>query len=191
MLAQHHSKMNVEVDVDTKTLYVTQELTYKNETSDTIKNIVLNDWINGYSSKRTALAARFSDEFDRSFHLAKEKERGAMSNLIITDKKNNSVPWARNNNFQDVISFELNEEILPNQTALFSISYTIKIPSDKFTKYGYDDKGKMYLKNCFLSVARWENKDFIKYDNLNLDDCANAPTDYEITFKISNNSFHS
>ena len=187
MLAQHHSKMNVEVDVDTKTLYVTQELTYKNETSDTIKNIVLNDWINGYSSKRTALAARFSDEFDRSFHLAKEKERGAMSNLIITDKKNNSVPWARNNNFQDVISFELNEEILPNQTALFSISYTIKIPSDKFTKYGYDDKGKMYLKNCFLSVARWENKDFIKYDNLNLDDCANAPTDYEITFKISNN----
>lgn len=185
-MAQHHSKMNVEVDVDTKTLYVTQDLTYKNETSDTIKNIVLNDWINGYSSKNTALAARFSDEFDRSFHLAKEKERGAMSNLIITDKKNNSVPWTRNNSFQDVISFDLNEEILPNQTALFSISYIIKIPSDKFTKYGYDDKGKMYLKNCFLSVARRENKDFIKYDNLNLDDCANAPSDYEITFKISN-----
>ena len=78
MLAQHHSKMNVEVDVDTKTLYVTQELTYKNETSDTIKNIVLNDWINGYSSKRTALAARFSDEFDRSFHLAKEKEKSCV-----------------------------------------------------------------------------------------------------------------
>lgn len=185
--AQHQSKMIVEVDIEKKELTVNQKLTFFNQTNDTLTNIVLNDWINGYSSKNTALAARFSDEFERSFHLAKESERGGTRNLIITDKDNNEVRWNRNKNFQDVLSLELKEKLLPNQIAVFYLTYSVKIPSEKFTKYGYDERGKMYLKNCFLVPARWENKDFITYNNLNLDDCANAPSDFEITLKIPQN----
>ena len=42
----------------------------------------------------------------------------------------------------------------------------------------------MNLKEFFLIPARYENKDFIKYDNLNLDDCANDISDYDIEIKI-------
>ena len=180
--AQHHSKMVVEIDMDKKVLNVTQELTFFNETNDTLTNIVLNDWMNGYTSKNTPLAARFSDEFDRSFHLAKEKERGRTSDITI-----NNFTWERDENYPDVIQIRLKEKLLPNQKVTVSLSYSIKIPSDKFTKYGYNENGRMYLKNCFLVPARYDNHGFVKYNNLNLDDSANAPSDYEIEIKIPQN----
>ena len=187
ILAQHHSKMIVEVDNEKKELTVNQELTFFNQTNDTLTNIVLNDWMNGYSSKNTPLAARFSDEFGRSFHLAKEKERGRTSVITITDGSQTLLTWERDKNYPDVIQIRLKEKLLPNKKAIFMLSYSVKIPSDKFTKYGYSENGKMYLKNCFLIPARYENKGFARYDNLNLDDCANALSDYDIVVKVSQN----
>ena len=187
LVAQHHSKMIVEVDNEKKELTVYQELTFFNQTNDTLNYIVLNDWINGYSSKNTPLAARFSDEFERSFHLAKEKERGRTSNINIIDETKVLLTWERDENFPDVIQIRLKEKLLPNQKATFTLNYTVKIPSDKFTKYGYGENGKMYLKNCFLVPARYENKAFAKYDNLNLDDCANGLSDYDVEIKIPKN----
>ncbi len=186
-MAQHHSKMNVNIDNEKKELTVNQELIFFNQTDDTLSNIVLNDWMNGYSSKNTPLAARFSDEFERGFHLAKEKERGRTSNISIVDENKTSLTWERDTNHPDVIQIELKEKLLPNQKVTFILNYTVKIPSDKFTKYGFGENGKMYLKNCFLIPARYENKAFVKYENLNLDDCANALSDYDIEIKIPQN----
>ena len=113
--AQHHSKLTVEVNDDTKTLTVIQELTFFNQTNDTLNHIVLNDWMNGYTSKNTPMAARFSDEFERSFHLAKEKERGRTSNINIIDETKVLLTWERDENFPDVIQIRLKEKLLPNQ----------------------------------------------------------------------------
>nr|WP_293895893.1 aminopeptidase [Flavobacterium sp.] len=179
--------MNVNIDNEKKELTVNQELIFFNQTDDTLSNIVLNDWMNGYSSKNTPLAARFSDEFERGFHLAKEKERGRTSNISIVDENKTSLTWERDTNHPDVIQIELKEKLLPNQKVTFILNYTVKIPSDKFTKYGFGENGKMYLKNCFLIPARYENKAFVKYENLNLDDCANALSDYDIEIKIPQN----
>ena len=68
--------MMVDVDVEKKTLNVYQELTFSNQSNDTISSIILNDWNNAYSDKNTPLGKRFSDEFIRNFHLASDKERG-------------------------------------------------------------------------------------------------------------------
>ena len=180
--AQHNSKMIVVVDNDKKILSVNQELTFFNQTNDTLTTIVLNDWMNGYSSKNTPLAARFSDEFKRNFHLADEKERGRTSNITVND-----FSWERDKNHPDVIQIQLKDKLLPNQKITLNLSYSVKIPSDKFTKYGYSENGKMYLKNCFLIPARYESHDFVKYDNLNLDDFANSLSNYEIEVKVPQN----
>ena len=179
--------MIVEVDNEKKELTVNQELSFFNQTNDTLTNIVLNDWMNGYTSKNTPLAARFSDEFGRSFHLAQEKERGRTSAITITDESQTLLTWEIDKNNPDVIQIRLKEKLLPNQKAIFTLSYTVKIPSDKFTKYGYSENGKMYLRNCFLIPARYDNKGFVKYDNLNLDDCANGLSDYDVEIKIPQN----
>ncbi|WP_366068775.1 aminopeptidase [Flavobacterium sp.] len=187
LLAQHNSKMVVTVDHDKKVLTVNQQLTFSNQTNDTLSTIVLNDWTNGYSSKYTPLAARFSDEFERGFHLAKEKERGRTSALVILDENQTALTWERDVNHPDVIQIELKEKVMPNQKITIALQYSVKIQSDKFTKYGYNDSGQLYLKNCFLIPARYENHSFVKYDNLNIDDCANALSDYQIEMKIAQN----
>ena len=183
-MAQHHSQMVVEVDSEKKILTVLQELTFYNQTNDTITNIVLNDWNNAYSGKNTPLANRFSDEFERGFHLAKESERGATANIIIIDQNKSFLTWERDINYPDVIQIRLRDKLLPEQKISLTLTYFVKIPSDRFTKYGYGENGKMTLKNWYLTPSRYENKEFIKYSNVNLDDNANGVSDIDLEIKV-------
>lgn len=185
--AQHSSKMNVELAVSTRTLRVQQEITFLNQSTDSLSTIILNDWNNAYSDKNTPLGERFSDEFYRGFHLAKEEERGSTSNLTILNDDKLFLTWNRSSSNPDYIQVELREKLAPNQKITLYLTYLSKIPSNKFTKYGYAENGDLNLKNWFLSPARFENKAFVKYSNSNLDDIANGICNYSIQFKIPKN----
>lgn len=176
--------MTVEVNSEKKILTVQQELTFFNQSDDTLSSIVLNDWNNAYSDKNTPLAKRFSDEFIRSFHLAKQEERGNTSNLTIIDQNNLFLEWSRNSDTPDLVDVDLRNKILPHQKFVFHLTYTLKIPSDKFTKYGYAENGGMNLKDWFLAPARYENKSFVRYSNNNLDDIANGISDFDVTIRV-------
>lgn len=187
MQAQHHSKMVVELNFSTKTIRTQQEITFFNQSNDTLTSIVLNDWNNAYSNKNTPLAKRFSDEFYRGFHLAKEEERGSTTNISIWDTNKMDLSWERTEKNPDLIEIKLKEKLLPNQKITIFLSYLTKIPSDKFTKYGYSSNGVITLKNWFLTPARYENHQFIRYSNINLDDIANATTSFQIELNIPKN----
>ena len=163
---------------------VYQELTFHNQSNDTISKIVLNDWNNAYSSKNTPLGRRFSDEFVRSFHLATEKERGSTNNITILDEDKFMLNWCRFDEHPDIVEFQLKDKLAPGEKASFTLTYVLKIPSDRFTRYGYNNNDEMVLKNCFLTPARYENKKFVLYENLNLDDCTNAFTDIDLQIVV-------
>jgi hypothetical protein len=182
--AQHHSQMDVEVNMERKTLTVIQEIEFFNQSEDTLTSIVLNDWNNAYSSKTTPLAKRFSDEFYRGFHLATEKERGSTINLNISATDKSTLSWERNEKNPDFIEVKLGKKLAPNQKIVLYLTYIVKIPSDKFTNYGYSERGGMYLRNWFLIPARYENHAFAKYNNFNLDDIANASSNFDLTLRI-------
>jgi len=183
--AQHRNKLSVEVDTDTHVLNIQQEIDYLNTSTDSISEIVLNDWNNAYSDVKTPLAERFSDEFYRGFHLAKEEERGKTVNISILNEEFMPLLWERPDKHPDLVVVKLPKKLAPNQTFNLKLSYTVKIPSDKFTKFGYDSFGNMNLKNWFLTPARYENHAFVKYSNENLDDIANAISDFDIEMKIA------
>lgn len=165
---------------------VYQELTYHNQSADSISTIVFNDWNNAYSNKNTPLAKRFSDEFVRSFHLAAEKERGSTNNITILDSNKFMLNWCRFDEHPDIVELQLKNKIAPGEKATFTITYVLKIPNDRFTRYGYNNNNEMVLKNCFLTPARYENKKFVMYENLNIDDIANAATDIDLQIIIPN-----
>jgi hypothetical protein len=185
--AQHHSKMIVALNSNNKTLTIQQEIIFFNQSDDTLTSIVLNDWNNAYSSKSTPLAKRFSDEFYRGFHLAKEEERGSTNNLTILDANKMVLSWERTDKNPDLIEVKLVENILPNQKIALHLTYITKIPSDKFTKYGYNTTGIINLKNWFLTPTLYKNHNFVRYSNVNLDDIANAYSSFEIDLKIPKN----
>jgi hypothetical protein len=187
--AQHHCKMVVAYNKANKTLDIKQEITFFNESADTLTSIFFNDWNNAYSDKDTPLARRFSDEFYRGFHLANQEERGSTINLIINDSLNSFLPFERTKKNPDWIEVQLKKKLAPNQKTTFYLSYITKIPSDKFTKYGYNSQGDLNLKNWFLTPSRYENHQFILYNNNNLDDITNGICNFEIEFKIPTNTF--
>jgi hypothetical protein len=47
--------MFVEVNAANKTLNIQQELTYFNQSNDTLSSLILNDWNNAYSDVNTPL----------------------------------------------------------------------------------------------------------------------------------------
>jgi hypothetical protein len=184
IFSQHSSKMSVKINIEEKILLVNQVLTYNNTSNDTLKYIILNDWNNAFSSKSSALAKRFSDEYIRAFHLATEKERGFtdVKNMIDTNFK--PLKWSRSDGNIDLIKVELNEPILPCTKQTFTFIYEVKIPDSKFTKYGYDNNGRIILKNWYLNPSRFEHKQFIKLSNENIDDIPNAFSDFDIEFEL-------
>jgi hypothetical protein len=175
--------MSVAINVQDKTVSVFQELTYNNQSTDTLSSILLNDWNNAYSSENSLLAKRFSDEFSRSFYLANDKAKGFTKNISVFDENKSFLIWNRDEAV-DLIELKLNDKLAPNQKIKLYLTYTIKVPSDEFTKYGYGNYGNINLKNCFLTPARYENHSFVKYSNANLDDIANGLSDYDIEIKI-------
>jgi len=177
--------MFVEVNSENNTLNIKQEITFKNESDDYLSEIVLNDWNNAYSDVDTPLARRFSDEFYRGFHLAKEEERGSTNNINILDDDSLFLSWERTEENPDIVIVKLRQKLAPHKKTTLHLTYNVKIPSDKFTKYGYNDKGVLNLKSWFLTPARYENHAFTKYSNQNLDDIANASSDFDIEIKVN------
>lgn len=182
---QHNNTLVVDVDTENKMLTIEQEITFYNNTKNTVKDYILNDWNNAYSDKNSPLAKRFSDEFYRGFHLAKDYERGVTSIISIIDQNNRILSFSRLINQVDLVDVHLVNPIYPNQKFKIKIKYTVKIPNHRFTHFGYDDNSKsLYLKNWFLTPARIENNVFVKNSNENLDDIANGRSDYDIKMTL-------
>jgi hypothetical protein len=180
---QHHLKLNVVVNWDKKSLYVSQEIHYFNSSNDTLKSIILNDWNHAYSDISTPLGKRFSDEFYRGFHLSKKEERGGTFNLNIKDANQKEMSWNRLDKKPDVIELKLEKPLYPKQSIAIQLSYIAKIPNDRFTGIGYSAK-KMNLKDWFLSPARYDNHQFVQNSNANLEDIANASSSFELELKV-------
>jgi hypothetical protein len=182
--SQHLSKCIVELHPDKNILTVQQELVYFNQSNDTLRKIILNDWNNAYSEKFSPLGNRFSDEFVRNFHLAKEEERGFTTDLTFIDQNKMFLDWSRTSDHPDLIELVLRNPLLPRQQFSIFITYKLKLPSDKFTGYGYGANGNFMLKDWLLTPTRFDQNHFTQSSNVNLDDSSNAISDYEITFSV-------
>lgn len=181
---QHQTKLVVELLDEKKMLTVQQEILFHNTSKDTISKIVLNDWNNAFSAKNTPLAKRFSDEFVRSFHLSKTHEKGSTQSLVIIDQDRAFLEWCRPDLHPDIVEVTLRKKLNPGEKIKINLVYYIKLPKDKFTKFGYNENGNYYLRDCFILPARSENGKFTYYSQLNCDDIANAPSDIDLIINV-------
>lgn len=181
MFAQHKTVINATINAEERIISVQQELTYTNTSADTLNHIILNDWSNAYSAKTTPMARRFTDEFVKAFHLAKDDERGSTTIGTFIDQNGRTLTWSRPDKHPDLVLVQLKNPIYPGRSFTIKFTYDVKIPIDRFTRFGYSERtGNYNLRDWYLSVARYENG-FVQYSNENIDDIANAATDYTVT----------
>ncbi len=178
--AQHSNTLTATLDEETNKINVQQEFIYRNSSSDTLSTLVFNDWANAYSDKNTALAKRFAEEFKKSLHLAKRDERGYTEILSAVDNEYRGLTWLRLAG-KDLIQIVLNEPIAPGEEAKLFITYSVQLPPDKYTPYGYNNNGGYYLKDWYLTPAVYDGK-WLMYSNKNLEDLYTDITDTQINF---------
>jgi hypothetical protein len=138
MYGQNFIDVNANVDVETKTITISQTIVYKNEANNSINEIYLHDWNNSYSSKSTPLAKRFEEEFSTKFHLASSEQRGFTLITSITDNKDRTdLNFEYLDKHPDVLKVNLGKGLLPGESYNINLSYILVLPDATFTDYGY------------------------------------------------------
>ncbi|MEW7291913.1 metalloprotease [Aquimarina sp. 2304DJ70-9] len=184
LTAQNNISINADLDTEKKELTIEQEITYTNTSEDILNEIFFLDWANSFSSKTTALGKRFSEDFLKRFYFAKDYERGRTVIQTITNEKAQSLKWGRYNGTSDIMWIECSKPLHPGESQTFLLKYKIKIPSSKFTRYGYHNNGNFSLKYWYITPAVYDTKWNI-YSHKNLDDLYTPLADYKINFRLS------
>lgn len=160
-----------------------QELIYHNTARDTLQEIYLHDWNNAFQGKTTPLAKRFSEDYIRKFHFAREEERGATTIKNLYANTLAPLEWERPAAAPDLIKVTLQQPLPPGERYTLNIEYRIKVPGDKFTRYGYAANGNYQLRYWFLTPGVYKN-DWQVYSHKNLNDLFIPKFDIDISIKI-------
>lgn len=180
LTSQHTNTLTANLDGDTKEIRVQQEFTYKNNSGVTLEVLYFNDWAHAYSNKNTGLAKSFAEEFKRSLHLAKDDERGYTTILSAVDDAYRGLFWERTTG-DDIIRVKLNSPLGPGESTKLFLTYSVKLPENKFTPYGYNKRNSYYLKDWYLSPAYFDGAWHL-YSNKNLEDLYTGVTTTTVNF---------
>ena len=182
-------KIKVELDTLLNILKVDQQIELEESKKGKQDSIILIDWNNSFISKNTALAKSFAAEYNNKIHFAKEKERGFTAISSVKDSNNNELDYYRLNGHEDIIVVKLD-----SLDTTIKIKYAIKVPSSKFTGFGYTNSKDYYLQYWHL-VPALNLDNWTYYSNKNLNDIPSSkynissleiktPNNYKITTEL-------
>ena len=176
--------MNIEVTLnDVKSeLDIYQSVKYINTSKDTLSSIYFSDWANSFSSKTTPLAIRFGENFNNSFHFEKDEKRGKTTIITTQGSLGNTLSWERGQE-ADILIVHLEKPLLPQDSTLINLKYQIKIPEDRFTRYGVSNDKQYKLRYWYIAPAVYNNG-WKVYSNKNTDDYYQPPCTFSINFQF-------
>jgi len=175
--------INIKAILDTEkdVIKIQQEIIFHNTSDSILTNIYLHNWANSYRDRKTPLSKRFIEDFKKDLYFAKEKDLGSTTiKSLSVDFEN--VNFKEVKNHADIIEILLNKPLLPEAKTTISITYLVKIPSARFTKYGKTKMG-YHLRNWYITPAVYY-KGWQLMSNLNLDDLYEKGTDFKIEIDI-------
>ncbi len=174
-------EINARLDVKNDLLHIQQKTVFFNNSSTNLNELFLHNWANSFKNNQTPLAKRFIEDYKKEFHFANKKNKGysKIKNLTVNFEQ---VSFKEKENHQDIIQVLLNKTLKPKDSLVLSTTYTVKIPSDKFTGYGKTTNGyHLRFWNIVPTVFKdkWE-----LMSNLNLNDLYQEPTNYIIDIDV-------
>ncbi|PHO02020.1 hypothetical protein CSC82_20515, partial [Rhodobacteraceae bacterium 4F10] len=77
IVAQENSvEIKAKLDIDKDVIHILQKTTFYNHSSSNLDYIFLHNWANSYKNDNTPLAKRFIEDYRKTFHFSKDKDRG-------------------------------------------------------------------------------------------------------------------
>lgn len=181
-MSQATMEINAQLIPDERAIHLNHTITITNTSSDTWNEIYLTDWAHSFSSKTTPLAKRFSDSFEKKFHLASESDRGFTKITSITGQ-GAILQYTRPKKNLDIVKILLRESLLPGDSMVIRLDYNVVLPDVKFTDYGITKTGDYNLRYWFMTPAIYNNG-WEYYSNKDLNDRYFPQTDIRLQFSI-------
>lgn len=174
-------KINAKLNVETHTLHIQQEIKFYNNTPTALDTIYLHNWMNAFKDNETPLAKRLIEDYDKSLYFSKEKHRGftTINNISIDFE---TVDWTEHNNIADILAISLKKTLASGSSKTILLTYSVKIPLDKFTSYGRN-REFYNLRYWYMVPASYTNN-WKLMSNLNMDDLLMDIANYDIKFSI-------
>ncbi len=180
--AQHTLTIDATLNPSQKTLKVKQQITYKNTSKDTLKEIYLFDWANSFSSKITPLGKRFAENYESAFHFEKNEDRGRTTIEKIYNNSTVPIQWKRGN-AADILIVIPKTPLKPGDSYIFNLEYEVKISDDRFTRYGVSKENNYKLRYWYIAPAFY-NGEWQVYSNKNTDDLFLTPSAFSISLHL-------
>src|SRR5690554_536592 len=181
-MAQHTININATLNPSYKTISIEQKVTYNNTSKDTLIEIYFFDWANSFSAKTTPLGKRFADNYESAFHFEKKENRGKTDIHKIYNNSVVPLQWQRDKAV-DILKIIPDKPLKPGDNYTFNIAYTVKVPDDKFTRYGVDKNNNYKLRYWYISPAVYDGE-WQVYSNKNTDDLYLTPSHISINLNI-------
>jgi hypothetical protein len=175
--AQHSLEIIANLNTDEHRLDIQQKITYHNLSEVVLDTLYFTDWANSYSSKTTPLAKQFAYLFKSNFHFENNKNRGRTDVSSIT-YQGEALTWQRGKEV-DILYVVLPQPLLPQQHITLELNYQVKLPDDKFTRFGYSKNGNYKLNYWFIAPAVFDGS-WRYYSNKDLDDFYMPPSHFSI-----------
>lgn len=182
LYGQSSTNINAQLEEDTKTININQTINLTNTSEDVWTEIYLTDWANSFSSKTTPLARRFTEYFEKKFHLAPDDDRGYTEIKSISNTSD-IFQYTRPEEHPDIIKVILKKPLKPQESINLTLDYRVILPDARFTDYGVTKSKEYNLRYWFISPAVY-NQGWQYYSNKNLNDRYFPPTDISLNFSI-------
>ncbi|WP_252191209.1 aminopeptidase [Polaribacter sp. Q13] len=180
---QNAISIKSKLDTEKDELKIQQEIIFYNPSDSILTKVYLHNWANSYRDRKTPLSKRFIKDFRKDLYFAKEEELGSSTiKSLYVDFEN--VFYKELDKQADILEIQLDRPLYPNSKITISITYIIKMPNARFTKYGKTKTG-YHLRNWYLTPAIY-NKGWQLMSNLNLDDLYEKGTDFKIEIDVPN-----
>ncbi|MGK0313799.1 MAG: hypothetical protein ACI86M_000008 [Saprospiraceae bacterium] len=163
-------------------IIATTDITYTNNSSNTLDTFFIHLWANAFSDKLSA----FSDQAIRTgnldFYFASNEELGGYRDLSIGvgSKKMDLYSWENN---KDVVYFMLPKSLTPGESITLNTSYELKLPK-KFSRMGwktYDD----FLMYWYPTPAVYDQSGWHPMPYLSMGEFYTEVADFKINFETS------
>ncbi|MTB51616.1 M1 family metallopeptidase [Lewinella sp. W8] len=127
--------IQAELDDERHLLHAQLDLTYENNSPDTLRQIAFHCWPRAYASDETALAAQLLRQGNTDFHFAPPSARGNLDSLSFT-ANGRPAEHATDETHRDIVWVALPEPLLPGTSIALSTPFRVKIP-ESFSRLGH------------------------------------------------------
>lgn len=142
---------NIQVSLDDENHILNGEIeiTYTNNSPNTLNTIWMHLWPNAYKNNNTAFAKQQLKNNSTSFYFAKERKRGYIDSLSFTSSNGDSLELEYDSEHIDIAQLKLKNGLAPGATIVFSSPFRVKIPGS-FSRMGH-------VRNSY-QISQWYPK---------------------------------